>query len=254
MKVSVITVVFNGAPTIGETLASVDVQTHPDIEHIVVDGASTDGTLNVIKQHGHHVARLISEPDRGIYDAMNKGILLATGEIVGILNADDVYAHSHVLEDVIKLFEETSIDACFGDLVYVDRQKTDQVIRYWKSKPYHDGLFEKGWMPPHPTFFVRRKIYNLLGLFDLNFNIAADVELLMRFIAKHRIKTAYLPQILVKMRVGGTTNRSWTNIIKQNLEIYKAAHKNGLKLSPFFVLYKFVDKITQFYKRPAHLS
>lgn len=253
MKISIITVCYNAAETIQVCLNSVSTQSYHDIEHIIIDGASTDATLKNVHQISSH-ASIISEPDNGIYDAMNKGILSATGEIIGILNADDLYAHSHVLEDIIKLFQDTSVDACFGDLVYVNRQKTDQIIRYWKSKPYHSGLFEKGWMPPHPTFFVRRKIYNQLGLFDLNFNIAADVELLMRFIAKHKIKTAYLPQILVKMRVGGTTNKSWTNIIKQNLEIYKAAHKNGLKLSPFFILYKFLDKITQFYKRPVHLS
>jgi len=251
--ITLITVVFNAAQTFEQTIQSVIGQSYRNVQYIVVDGGSTDGSLEIIKQYADYIDCWLSEKDGGIYDAMNKGISLATGEIIGVLNADDLYAHNHVLEDVLAVFKDSTIDACFSDLVYVDRKDTDRVVRYWQSKPYQDGLFQIGWMPPHPTFFVRRKVYDQFGLFDLNFKIAADVELLMRFIAKHKIKTVYLPRITVKMRVGGTTNKSWLNIIRQNVEIYKAARKNGFSLSPFFIPRKSIDRLSQFIKRPARL-
>jgi glycosyltransferase involved in cell wall biosynthesis len=248
-SITIITSVYNGSSTIGDCLNSVNSQTMP-AEHIIIDGASTDNTLEIVRRISPHT-RIVSEPDNGIYDAMNKGIRLATGDIVGILNSDDFYAGSQVLEMVTKVFANSKIDACYSDLVYVHQKKKDRIVRYWKSCPYHDGLFEKGWVPPHPTFFVRREVYERLGLFDLNFRIAADFELMARFLGHHNIRTIYLPQVTVHMRLGGTTNKSIRNIIKQNIEIIRALKKNKLQISPLFPAYKLIDRFSQFFKNPT---
>lgn len=249
-KITIITVVYNGEQTIGDTVASVLSQSHPLIEYIIVDGASSDRTLAVIKKNINSISKVISAPDRGIYDAMNKGIGLATGDIIGMLNSDDLYVNRHVISKIARIFEDPSVDACYTDLLYVDRTNTDKIIRYWKSKSYRDGLFEKGWVPPHPTFFVRRSIYEQFGNFDLQFKIAADYELMLRLIALGKIKAIYLPEVTIKMRMGGTTNRSLNNILKQNCEIYAAARKHGLQLSPLFFLLKLCEKLPQFYRHP----
>lgn len=250
MKISILTVTYNSAATVADTLKSVDSQTYPDIEHIIVDGLSKDDTLMIVEKSPTPWRKVLSESDNGLYDAMNKGISLATGDVIGILNSDDLYASPDVLSKVSEFFTDPTVDACYSDLVYVDKSNTDKIIRYWKSSPYRKGLFEKGWMPPHPTFFVRREVYKQYGIFDLNFKIAADVELLMRFIAKHQINTAYLPEVTIKMRMGGTTNKCLANILKQNVEIGHAAQKNGLRLSPLFLLHKLSVKLPQFYRRP----
>jgi len=219
------------------------------VEHIIIDGASSDNTLAIVREISPH-SHIVSELDNGIYDAMNKGILIATGDIIGILNADDFYADQQVIETVINAFADPEVDACYSDLVYVDQEKTDRIVRYWKSCPYRSGLFEKGWVPPHPTFFVRRKVYERLGLFDLDYQIAADFELMARFIDRHKVKTNYLPQVTVNMRLGGTTNKSIRNIIKQNLEIIRALKKNKLRISPLIPAYKLLDKFSQYFKNP----
>lgn len=220
MKISIITVCYNNEKTIKDTLDSVASQLGVNIEHILVDGASADNTLDILKKYPH-VYKTISEPDNGIYDAMNKGIRLATGSVIGTLNADDFYINSHVLSDVAKIFEDETVDACFADLLYVDQQDTTKIVRYWQSQPYHSGLFKTGWMPAHPTFFVRKRVYEQYGKFDLNYKIAADFELLFRLIEVNKIKTVYLPKVLIKMRMGGTTNKNMRNIKIQNQEIIK---------------------------------
>jgi len=252
MKISIITATYNSESTICDTLRSIDSQTYKNIEHIIVDGLSHDKTIDLLNRQKTSWRHIRSEADRGLYDAMNKGIMLATGDVIGILNSDDMYVNVSVLEKVAALFMDTTIDACYADLVYVEKDDTSKIVRYWKSNPYQEGLFEKGWMPPHPTFFVRRNVYERYGLFDLDFKLAADVELLMRFIAKHQIKTAYLPEILVKMRMGGATNKCFANIVKQNLEIRTAARKNSLQLSPMFIVNKLFAKSFQFCKRPEY--
>jgi glycosyltransferase involved in cell wall biosynthesis len=248
--VSIITVCFNSAPTIEDTILSVANQKYPEKEHIVIDGASTDGTMAVVQRYAASL-RSVSEPDHGIYDAMNKGIAMASGEIIGILNADDFYAHDAVLDKVADVFSDSTIDACYADLVYVDRKNTDQVTRYWVSEPFQQGLFEKGWMPAHPTFFVRRRIYEQLGSFDLNFPRQADFELTMRFLEVHNIKAVYVPDIWVKMRMGGVSNNSVRGVITGNIEAHRACRKNGLRVSTLpFIIRKMLSRVPQFFKRP----
>jgi glycosyltransferase involved in cell wall biosynthesis len=249
--ISVVTVCWNSAATIGDSLASVAGQTYPKVEHVVVDGGSTDGTMDVVRRFSH-VARAVSERDNGIYDAMNKGIRMTTGEIIGTLNADDFYPDSNTLAQVAQVFADPEVDACYSDLCYVSSANTQRVVRYWKSSPYRNGLYERGWCPPHPTFFVRRRIYDRFGLFDERYRIASDVELTMRMLAHHGVNAVYLPAVLVHMRLGGTTNRSLRNIIRQNVEIRDALVRNGLKASPLrFFGGKAASRIMQFIRRPS---
>jgi glycosyltransferase involved in cell wall biosynthesis len=250
LKVSIITVCYNSEKTISDTLSSVSSQVRVNIEHIIIDGASNDSTLDIIKQYSH-VAKLISEPDNGIYDAMNKGIAIATGDIVGTLNADDYYANEYVLKDVVDIFTDQTVEACFGDLEYVNQKNTNQVVRYWKSRDYASGLFKSGWMPAHPTFFARKNVYERFGIFNLNYKIAADFELLFRFIEQNKIITKYLPKVLVKMRLGGTTNKSISNIINQNKEIIAILKKQYPDVSLVkYILNKLFNRFFQYIFRP----
>ena len=251
MKVSVITVAFNSVSFINDCLASVKLQKYSDIEHIIIDGASTDGTLSILESKRHQFATLISEKDRGIYHAMNKGIGIASGDIIGFLNSDDFYINNSVISEVVKEFKkDSSIDACYADLLYVGRSNTSKIIRYVKSCEFKEGLFSKGWSPPHPTFFVRRSVYKDLGNFDINYNIASDVDLMMRFLEVHKIKSTYIPKVWIKMRMGGTTNKSIRNIWIQNIEVFNSLKKNGLSVNPIsFFINKFISRFNQFLKR-----
>lgn len=249
MKISVITVTYNSAATVEDTIMSVASQSYQDVEYIIVDGGSTDGILEIINRHKSKISKSISERDRGIYDAMNKGISLATGEVIGFLNADDIYADNLVLGKVASVFADSSVDACYADLVYVSRDDLNRVIRYWKSREYRKGLFRKGWMPAHPTFFARRSVYEKYGGFDLDFKFQSDFDLTIRFLEIHGIKSVYIPEIFIKMRMGGATNRNLLNIIKGNLEAYRACKKNGLNVNPFFIAIKILSRIPQFFSR-----
>jgi glycosyltransferase involved in cell wall biosynthesis len=252
LKISIITVVLNNRAHIGECIQSVSSQTFADIEHIVIDGGSTDGTADIIKNCGNKISRWVSEPDRGIYDAMNKGLAMASGEVIGFLNADDVYAAADVLGVMAAAMGDPDIDACYSDLVYVDRHDFNKVVRYWRSRPLEPGLFQGGWVPAHPTFFVRKKIYDQYGGFDLQYKLAADFELMARFLEFHKIRAVYIPRILVKMRAGGATNRSIANIVKQNFEIVRACRKNGIGISLLsFLMRKFRARVHQFSLKPA---
>jgi len=251
MKISVITVCYNSDKTIAHTLRSARSQNHLDTEHIIVDGGSEDQTLVVVAGEvmANHVC--VSERDSGIYDAMNKGISLATGEIIGFINADDFYPSPDVLSKVAAAFESSGADCCYGDLCYVRQEDVSRVVRYWKSCVFTQGLFEEGWCPPHPTFFVRRAVYQRLGGFSLDYKIAADVELMARFLAAGNISSTYIPEVLVHMRMGGTTNRNLGNIVKQNLEIRRGLLVNGLRFSWFkFLWRKVVSRTLQFVRRP----
>jgi glycosyltransferase involved in cell wall biosynthesis len=251
MLISVITVCYNSAKTIGDTLRSVREQTFENVEHIVVDGQSTDKTLSVVAAEGARVAKLVSEADMGIYDAMNKGIGLATGEIIGFINADDFYASPDALANVAAAFSDPKIDACYGDLCYVSQEDTSTLVRYWKSSDFQSGSFESGWCPPHPTFFVRREVYRLFGGFDLSYKIAADMELMLRFLEVRKIRATYIPAVLVKMRLGGTTNKNLSNIVHQNQEILRALRSHGLKSSVWRLIgCKMFSKGLQFLVRP----
>lgn len=250
MKISIITVCYNSEKTIKDTLDSVASQLGVNIEHILVDGASTDNTLDIVKKYPH-VYKTISEPDNGIYHAMNKGISMATGNIVGTLNADDFYIDNSVLSKVALAFVDKSVDACFADLLYVDQQDTNKIVRYWQSQPYRRGLFKNGWMPAHPTFFVRKEVYEKYGMFDLDYKIAADFELLFRLIEVNKIKTVYLPKVLIKMRMGGTTNKNIRNIKIQNQEIINLLSSYYADFSKFiFWAHKVVNRFFQLIKRP----
>ncbi len=253
MKISVVTVCFNSARTLADTIESVSGQTHTETEHIVVDGASTDGTVEMLHQHQGSLARVVSEPDRGIYDAMNKGFALATGEVIGTLNSDDTFAGPTVLERIAREFEDPAVDACYGDLIYVGRDEPDRIVRYWKSKPYEDGLFAAGWMPPHPTFYIRRRAYERHGGFDLSYRFQADFDFTLRMLSVHRLKSAYIPETLVKMRMGGVTNNRLTNVVKGNIEAYRACRSHGVNVTPFFMVRKVVSRIGQFRRRPQVL-
>jgi glycosyltransferase involved in cell wall biosynthesis len=251
LKITVITVCYNSAAHIADALRSVDSQTWKDTEHIIVDGASADDTMKIVRSHPQPWRRAISEVDKGIYDAMNKGILMAEGEVIGFINSDDFYSSPHVLARVADAFTDPSVDACYGDLCYVERDNIETVVRYWHSSGFSPGLFLRGWCPPHPTFFVRKSVYERLNTFDLQYRIAADVELMARFMEVHRIETRYIPEVLVTMRLGGTTNRSWSNVVKQNREIFRALKAHGLRPSlASFGLGKVLSRSKQFLARP----
>lgn len=251
MKFSIITVCYNSAETIASTLDSIAKQSHADIEHIIIDGVSKDDTLNIIDRHKSKNTIITSEPDKGIYDAMNKGIKLASGDVVGTLNADDFYVNNQVISHIAEVFEDATVEACYADLVYVSQENTDKVVRYWKSQSYQDGLFKSGWMPAHPTFFVRKSVYDRLGYFNLDCKIAADFELLFRFIEQHQIKTVYIPKVMVKMRTGGTTNKNIKNILAQNKEIITTLKGFYPDFSLIgFIANKLINRFAQFTKRP----
>jgi glycosyltransferase involved in cell wall biosynthesis len=246
MKVSIITVARNSASTIADTIDSVINQSHEQIEYIVVDGASNDGTQEIVKRYRAHIAGFVSEPDRGIYDAMNKGIAMASGDVIGILNSDDVYADYRVISDLAGRLEATGAECVYGDLVYTDRETPTRVLRRWKAGDYRPGAFEWGWMPPHPTFFVRRTVYERLGGFLIQLRTAADYELMLRFIHRHGISTTYLPRVVTRMRVGGVSNVSLRHRIAAYKEDRLAWRANGLRLGMATLLLKRVRKIGQF--------
>ena len=250
MKVSIITVVFNGQNTIKDTVKSVLTQDYPDIEHIIIDGASTDGTMQVIQSYSDRIAHIVSEPDQGIYDAMNKGIKLATGDLVGILNADDFYASSDVISTVVKQFEISQVDSVFGDLVFVKPDALDQVIRYYSSAKFHPKQFAAGWMPAHPTFFVKRWAYEQYGLFKTDYKIASDYELLIRFLAKYQLSYRYIPKVMVKMRAGGVSTKNLRSNWVLNQEIVRGCAENGIRTNMLRVLAKYFTKVFQLVQRP----
>jgi glycosyltransferase involved in cell wall biosynthesis len=248
LRVSIITATFNSAATVAETMRSVEEQDYAPIEHIVVDGHSQDNTLNIVQRYPH-TSTVITEKDDGIYDAMNKGIRASTGDIIGILNSDDIYAHNGVISKIVRAFEDPAIQACYADLQYMDQQNTSRITRTWKSGNYHTGSFYWGWMPPHPTFFVRKSVYEKVGLFETSLQSAADYEMMLRILVKHHLPAAYIPQVIVKMRTGGMSNSSVRNRIRANREDRKAWRINDLK-PYFFTLYlKPLRKITQFLKK-----
>ncbi|MCW3082847.1 MAG: hypothetical protein JWP12_213 [Bacteroidetes bacterium] len=248
MKVSVITVCYNSAATIEATIRSVVEQDYKNIEYILVDGKSSDETLNIIAKYHSQISKIISEKDDGIYFAINKGIAAASGDVIAILHADDFYTDANVISKIVKTFETKNTDTVYGDLQYVDRENTAKVTRHWKSGEYTPGLFLKGWMPPHPVFFVRKKCYDQFGVFNTTLRSAADYEMMLRLLHKYNCSTAYIPEVLVKMRVGGKSNASLMNRLKANREDKKAWELNGLKPGMFTLIRKPLSKLGQFFK------
>ncbi|AXE18533.1 glycosyltransferase [Runella rosea] len=252
MKVSIITVVFNGEKTIRSCIDSVLKQSYSDIEYIIIDGKSTDTTPEIVKSYGTKIAVFLSEKDAGIYDAMNKGIALATGEVIGILNADDFYHDSFVIEHIVDRLKETNAEAIYGDLIYVDAHDTGRVTRYWKSGNYQKSNFLFGWMPPHPTFFLRSSSYKKFGTYRLDLGSAADYELMLRMMYKHGISVTYQPQITTVMRTGGVSNKSLDNRLKANTSDRMAWTLNGIKPYWFTLWLKPLRKVLQFVYKPKY--
>lgn len=228
MKLSIVTAVFNRVHTIADALASVQAQSYGSVEHVIQDGGSSDGTLNLIKARATDTTRLVSEPDSGIYDAINKGISRASGDVVGLMHSDDFFAHDRVLERIAAMFQDRDIDGVYGDLDYVSATNTRKVIRHWRSGPYRRELLRRGWMPPHPTLYLRREVFETWGLYDPDFRIAADYDAMLRYLWTGHARLAYLPEVLVKMRVGGASNRSLKHIIQKSREDYQALRRNGV--------------------------
>ena len=247
MKISLLTVSFNSASTIKDTIESIRSQNYKDIEYIIVDGNSTDGTITILKSYDSFISKWISEPDKGIYDAMNKAIKMATGEVVGILNSDDFYANHQILAQVAKEFSDPSIDVVFGDLVFVDSQNLSKTVRKYSSAKWHPGKFAWGFMPAHPTVFIRRKYYDQFGLFKTDYKIAADYELLIRFLFVHQLRYKYLPITMVKMRRGGVSSRNLMSNVILNNEIIRGCRENGIRTNVVMVYLKYFRKLSELF-------
>lgn len=247
LKVSIITVCYNSSKTIRDTINSMVNQTYTNIEYIIVDGSSTDGTIDIVKTFGSGIAKFISEPDNGIYDAMNKGIKLATGDIIGILNSDDIYADAYVISDVIKQFNENpTLDVLYGNLIYVKKNDTNKKVRYWKSKPYFKNFFEYGNVPPHPTLYVRKHVYKKVGMFDIRYKLTADYEFMLRLFKKYDFEAKYINRVMVKMRLGGATNKNFKNIVDGNKEILNSWKNNGLYAPLTLMPRRIIKRLIQF--------
>jgi glycosyltransferase involved in cell wall biosynthesis len=246
LKVSIVTVCFNRATTIADTLRSVAGQRGVEIEHIVVDGASTDDTVAMAMAHGSHIAHLVSEPDQGIYDAMNKGLALATGEIIGFLNADDVYADNRILARVSATMEAEKLDALFGDAEFFSPARPDRPLRRYRSERFHPNRIAWGWMPAHPALFLRRELFERFGGFKTDYRIAGDFELVARMFHGGTLRYRYLPEVLVRMRTGGVSTGGWRNTLLLNREVLRACRENGIKTNFFKIFSKYPRKLLEF--------
>ena len=246
IRITVITVTYNSAKTLWRTLESVKAQDHPDIEHIIVDGASTDGTVELVKKFG--IKNWISEPDKGMYDAINKGIKMATGDIIGILNSDDCYNDETILGQVADAFSDDELEAIYGDIRFVQKHKR-KTQRYYSAKHFHPGKFAWGYMPPHPSFYARKATYEKLGGYQTDYIIAADYELLIRFLCTNRIKARYLPLLMVDMLPGGLSNQSWKSRWLLNKEIVRACQENGIQTNMLKLSLKYFKKVFEYVKR-----
>lgn len=249
-KLTIITVCFNSYKTIESTITSIIMQDYNNIEYIIIDGGSSDGTLELIDKHKENINILISEPDSGIYDAMNKGLRYSTGDVITFLNSDDVYASDSIVSEMIKELDTLGIDLVYSDLVYVSRENCDHVVRFWKSCEYERGLFLKGWMPAHPTTFIKKHVYEKFGFFDIQYKFQADFELMLRFIEINNIKTKYIPKLSVIMKDGGASNNSIINTLRGNYEAYHACRrKHKLNVNFLFIPRKILSRVPQFFKK-----
>lgn len=249
MKVTVITVCFNSAATLADTLRSVASQSHPDIEHIVIDGGSTDGTVSIVEKERDRISQFVSEPDDGIYDAMNKGLRLATGEIIGFLNSDDVYENAHVIRSIVREFAAPGLEAVFADAVFVDADRPASVLRRYSSRHFGPKTIAWGWMPAHPTLFLRRSVYERHGGFKTGYRIAGDFEFIARTFSRNEIRYRYLPEVFVRMRNGGVSTSGLKGTLLLNREVLRACRENGLKTNVVKVGSKYLFKMLEFIPR-----
>ena len=249
LKISIITVTYNSERYLEECIRSVVNQTHPDIEHIIVDGGSTDRTLNIIQDHRGHLAQWISEKDEGMYDALNKGMAMATGDVIGILNSDDIFASRDVVASIVENFTAHRVDSIYGDLVYVHPENTQHVMRIWKGFNYKRSKFAYGWMPAHPTFYIRRELVKKLGGYETHYFTASDFEFMARYLYKNRISSHYIPKFLVKMRAGGQSNNSIKSRLRANRRDYLAMKRNGFKFPLISSVLKPLRKLPQYSNR-----
>lgn len=250
LKLSVVTVCYNSAETIRETIESVISQNYDELEYIIVDGGSTDGTIDIIQEYRRHIAKFVSEPDRGMYDAMNKGIALASGDAVCHLNSDDTYSSPDALAHLVACLEGANAQAVFADLVLVDRRQPDRILRYYSSRPFTPARLRYGWMPAHPTFLVLRSQYERYGGYSLDYQIAADFEMMVRLFHVAKIKYAYLPEVVVRMKHGGKSTAGWQSSLLLNREIATACNRHGLGTNLFLVLLKVPLKLLELFRRP----
>ena len=246
MKISLITVTYNSEKYLSQCIESVQMQDYGDLEHIIVDGNSTDNTVSIIKKYEAGIAKWVSEPDNGMYDAINKGIAIATGEVIGLLNSDDILVSADVISCIAQTFKEQNTDSVYGDLEYVDKENTDKIYRVWKGQTYRRNLFKIGWMPGHPTFYIKKALIDKYGGYESHYFTAADYEFMARYLFKHKISSFYLPKLFVKMRMGGASNKSIYQRLRANRRDYLAMKKNNIPL-PFIVsILKPLIKIHQY--------
>ena len=243
MTVSIITVVWNNKETIKDAINSVLNQTYKDIEYIIIDGASTDGTIEIVKSYGDKITKFVSESDKGLYDAMNKGIVLATGDVIGILNSDDFYIDNEVIEKVVKTFEKQEIDSVYADLVFVNPGNLDKTVRYFDSSTFNPSKFAYGLMPGHPTFFVKREVYKKYGVFRTDLKVAADFDILARFLYANKVSSYYIKEVLVKMRTGGASTSLYSILFTNNKEVMQACKNNGIDTNWLKIYSKYYSKI-----------
>jgi len=245
LKISLITVVYNSEETIKKCIESVISQNYPNIEYIIIDGGSTDSTLQIIEQYQSNISFFLSEPDAGIYDAMNKGIKAATGKIIGTLNSDDFFADDDVINCINRAFTQHNTDVVYGNLDYIDLK--GNIKRIWKAGRYVNSLFNWGWMPPHPTFYCKKELFEKFGAYNLQYGTAADYELMVRFIHKHKVSVYYINKTIIKMSVGGVSNKAYINRYKAWVNDYKAMRKNGVIFPPLAIILKPLRKIIQYF-------
>ena len=255
IKITIITPTFNSANNIINLLKSISSQRYRNLEHIIIDGGSTDGTLNIIKKWKSHKIILHSSRDEGVYDAMNKGLSFATGEFVGFLNSDDIFSSKNSLNTISLFLKKSGADLCYGDLYYLDSKDSSKIVRRWKTGYYKFEKFRSGWLAPHPTFYVRNSLINKYGNFDINYRLASDVDFIIRYLSIKNVQEIYIPFVLVMMKNGGISNNSYTNRVIQNIETYKILRKNKIKV--FFLFYlirKITSRIKQFYTNDSNFE
>lgn len=249
MKVTIITVCLNAAATIRDTIDSVLAQDYPDIEYLVVDGASTDGTMDIVRGFGGRITRVVSERDRGMYDSMNKGLRMASGDVVGFLHSDDMLGSPTIISEIVAAFRETDAECVFGDIDIVHPRDRDRVLRRWRAGPHRRGALPRGWYPPHPTLYIRRSVLDEVGPFDERYRIAADMDHMLRLFEVRGVRSHYLPRVVVHMRAGGLSNKSVRNIWRANVETWRSLRRHGFRVGPWFIGLKILRKVPQLFVR-----